>query len=194
MNESGLVSKGTLFSIAGFVLGAFLSNHWHLPNLWTLLVSIGGIEAGRSLTNNYYKRCLQTKMNFPVPQYVKYTEEQWKASYQYEALIARVTRWPGLVRNTTLGDALGIAGVYGLSQLLHTPKVSMSKRLWLYGTLGACLADMLLNAYMTWGSSNGVNEYPLRVKVSRGVWTDFDSADYWNPSTCKYSNKTGPFP
>ena len=179
LNEAGIVSPGTLVSIAGFVLGAYLSNGYRMPNMWTILTGVGGIELGRYFTNKYYTRAAVITKGTASSTYVAKTRDQWLAEKSFESFMAKLTTKPGLIRNTTLGDALGTTAAFGVGFIC--PKLHMSRRTWLFGTLGACLADILLNAYMTWG--NGFYPTEIYNPVSK-TFIAFDDSIQWDSTKC----------
>jgi len=190
MNEAGF-SLGTMVSIGGFILGAYLFTG-SVPNIYSLLIGAAAIYLGRWGFDSYQTRLLVT--NGGSTAFVDYNT--WlTTSNEWEATFASWTKWPGLIRNTTMGNAAGLVAQQLIGYLaggaVHVLR-ALPYRTFGGGILGACLADILLNAYMTYTPSSPafVNYYPIWVYTKSsgtGQWlpANPNGVGAWDTSACK---------
>ena len=106
MNEAGF-SMGTAISVAGFLLGAYVMTG-SVPNIYSLLIGAASIYLGRWGFDNYQTRLVLTAAGTTAGTTYNDYNTWLNNSGQWEATFASWTKWPGLIRNTTMGDATGL--------------------------------------------------------------------------------------
>ena len=191
MNEAGF-TMGTAISVAGFLLGAYVMTG-SVPNIYSLLIGAASIYLGRWGFDNYQTRLVLTAAGTAAGTTYNDYNAWLTNSEQWEATFASWTKWPGLIRNTTMGDATGLVAQQlvgylagGHAQVLRP----LPYRTFTGGVLGACLADILYNAYITYtpSSTTYVNYYPIWLynqSSGTGQWLPANPSAGWDATNCK---------
>ena len=192
MNEAGL-NVGTLLSVAGFILGAYLVNPYAL-RMWPVLMAAGSIYLGRLALDTSKTRGFQTDGKTNIT-----SQADWITAGGLEVTIGKFMPWYGIIRNTTLGNLLGpivyqVASIFVGGYLPGGLLKPFPYNALVAGTVTACLLDIAVNAYLTY-SSGKTNLYPWSIYqmtgLMSGTWVPIipgTASGTWNSSTCKVNS------